>query len=108
MNSESSLPLLLISVVKRVFLILIINSHGGRIVEETLADIRKPVWWMLSRHSHSSEIAALITSITFSNLFFAVEDEVTLFYFGLKLSYCLSAERAITQRRNSEYVLEAG
>lgn len=102
MNSESSLSLLLISVVKCVFLILIINLHGGRIVEETLADIRKPVWWMLSRHSHSSEIAALITSITFCNLFFAVV------YFGLKLSYCLSAERAVTHRRNSEYALEAG
>jgi len=62
----------------------------------------------LSRHSHSSEIAALVSSVTSYKLFFAAEGVVKLFYFGLKLSYHLSAERTITQRRNPEYALEAG
>lgn len=43
MNSENSLSFLLISVVKFVSLILMINLCGGRVAEETLADIRKPV-----------------------------------------------------------------
>lgn len=35
-------------------------------------------------------------------MFVAVEGEVNLVYFGFKHSYYLSAERAVTHRRNSE------
>lgn len=58
---------------------------------------------MLLRHSHSSEIAALVSSITSCKMFFAVKGEVNLFHFDLKPSCHLLAGRARTHRRNAEY-----